>query len=309
MERTITAAESGQKILKYLLKTSDGTKIFLFKLFRKGEIKVNGKRVEKDYELKSGDLIFSKQLQEHGKKTNFQDVKSDISVLFEDTHLIALDKDDRTLVHAATGEPSQGTLLEQVKAYLRKKGEDYSAVTAVHRIDKNTKGVVIFAKDYTYAKILNERFRDGMVSKTYEALLTGRLEDKLFVEADIIRGQDESGVEVKNLSKSFTVPDKVDWLNRSYKTSKTVSATVFVPVRYLESEDMTLTLVTIWTGRHHQIRAVAQALGHSLVGDRKYPGKRLRMNQGGQNGQALICKRIELDDPVYRFESRYEIVL
>lgn len=309
MERTITAAESGQKILKFLLKSSDGTKIFLFKLFRKGDIKVNGKRVERDYELNSGDVVSSRQLLDSVKTGGFQNVRSDIAVLFEDAHVIAVDKDDNTLVHAAHGEAYQDTLLERVKAYLYKKGEDHTTVAAVHRIDRNTKGVVVFAKNNTAAKLMNEQFREGLVTKTYEALLWGKLEKSLFAEADIHRSQGENGVTVSGLVKSIVIPDKSDWLKQKYQDSATVSATVFRPVRFLEASGQTIASVAIWTGRHHQIRAVAQALGYPLVGDRMYPGAQMKQQQAGVGGQVLICKRIEMENPAYCFESRYQISL
>jgi 23S rRNA pseudouridine955/2504/2580 synthase len=305
MDFHVSASESGQKIVKFLLKNSDGSKVFLFKLFRKGLIAVNGQKADRTRELREGDVVSSRYLTGANRKPKFQSVSRRISVLFENENLIAIDKDDATVVHAGESD-YKNSLLEIVKAYLHRKNEPYSAVVPVHRIDRNTKGVVIFAKNETFAKRLHYLFKNSLVDKTYEAILVGKLYKKLFIEGDIVSVGESAPVQVKNLKYSDTIPDKNQWLDNNYRTSTTLSATIMKPIRYEKNECFTIAEITIWTGRHHQIRAIAHAIGFPIVGDKKY-FKAGAVDVEGRTGQELICKRIGIPDLGLSVESRYSL--
>jgi 23S rRNA pseudouridine955/2504/2580 synthase len=307
MEFHVSVRDEGQKITKYLLKNSDGSKIFLFKLFRKGLIKVHGNKVDQTYILKNGDIISASHLKEPDADRKFRSVLQTFVVLFENDNLIAVDKNGDTEVYA--GEKDyKNSLLEMVKSYLYRKNEPYSAVVPVHRIDRNTKGVVVFAKNEESAKKLNALFKISLVGKTYEALLTGKLTKPLFVEADIIRINETKPVQVKNVVVLEKPPEKSTWMKAKYPVSSTLSATIIRPIRYVENRNVTVTEISIWTGRHHQIRAVTQALGFPVVGDRKYfDGNKKSDFQNSR--QELICKRITIEDLGLSFESRYSIAL
>jgi 23S rRNA-/tRNA-specific pseudouridylate synthase len=263
MEFSVSAQEQGQKIAKYLLKHSDGSKIFLFKLFRKGLIKVNGRKIDRQYELNEGDVISAFHLTGANRQRKFQNVSRNLSVLFENAHVIAIDKDGETEVHAGESD-YRNSLLEMVKSYLCRKNEPYTSVVPVHRIDRNTKGVVLFAKNEDYGKKLCAAFKNGQVDKTYQALLIGKLSKTLFAEGDIVRISDARPVQVKNLVVSENIPDKKQWMKTKYTTSTTLSATSIKPVGYGTNDRTTIADVTIWTGRHHQIRAIACAIGFPI---------------------------------------------
>lgn len=180
------SSSNGQKLMKYLLKTTDATKIFLYKLFRKGAIKVNGVPVDQTCVLKEGDVISFPLLRVDGKiKNKFRSVSRDLDVLYENDMMIAVDKNDSTLVHAADSE-YKNSLLEMVKSYLYHHNQPYTEVCPVHRIDRNTRGVVLFAKDLEAAKKINALFKNGEVEKTYTALLIGKIFKTMFFEADIV---------------------------------------------------------------------------------------------------------------------------
>jgi 23S rRNA pseudouridine955/2504/2580 synthase len=306
-ELRCTGAESGQKLLKHLLRTTDGTKIYLYKLFRKGDIKVNGRAVDQAYVLQDGDTVsFSRLRVGTRAKHKFQGISRDLSVLHEDDLVIAVDKDESTIVHAA-GSDYQNSLLEKVKAHLYRKGRPHGEVCPVHRIDRNTRGVVLFAKNNEAAKKVNALFKSGEVEKTYQALLEGKIYKPGFVEADIIRSEDKNSVQVRNLRSSTLIPDKKQWLESKYRHSTTLSGTVIRPIGYIDDNRFTITEITIWTGRHHQIRAIAKAIGCPMAGDKKYFASG-RDRDGEKTGQELICKRIVIEKLGLCIESRYSII-
>jgi 23S rRNA-/tRNA-specific pseudouridylate synthase len=305
-ELRCTASESGQKLLKHLLRTTDGTKIYLYKLFRKGDIKVGGRAVDQTYVLRDGDIVsFSRLKVETRAKRKFQGISRDLSVLHEDDLVIAVDKDASTIVHAA-GSDYQNSLLEKVKAHLYRNNQPHSEVCPVHRIDRNTRGVVLFAKNNEAAKKVNALFKNGEVEKTYQALLIGKVFNPIFVEADIVRQDDKNAVQAINCRSSTLIPAKKQWLDSKYRNSNTLSGTVIRPIGHLDNNRFTVAEITIWTGRHHQIRAIAKAIGCPMAGDKKYfvPG---RDRDEEKTGQYLICKRIVIEKLGLCIESRYSI--
>jgi 23S rRNA pseudouridine955/2504/2580 synthase len=299
-------SESGQRLLKHLLRTTDGTKIFLYKLFRKGAIKVNGLAVDRSYVLKDGDVVSFSGLRVAGEtKNKFHGVSRNIAVLYEDDLVIAVDKNDFTLVHAAQSE-YKDSLLEMVKAYLYRNGRPHTEVNPVHRIDRNTRGVVLFAKSIEASKKVNVLFKNGEVEKTYEAVLIGKIFKPVFVEGDIIRVDDRNSVQVNNLRSSANIPDKKQWLELKYRHSNTLSGTVIKPIGHIENNRYTIAEITIWTGRHHQIRAIAKAIGCPMAGDKKYFISGYGKDEE-KTGQNLICKRIVIEKLGLNIESRYSI--
>jgi 23S rRNA-/tRNA-specific pseudouridylate synthase len=294
----ISPEESGQKILKFLLRRTDGTKVFLFKLFRKGLVLVNRKRAQASLVLDAGDQVQSDSLNEKIYFNKLARPLEDLVILYEDEAMIAVDKDEKTLVHTANRKDYSSALVERVKNYLSLTHQPSGFLAPVHRIDRNTKGIVLFAKTYIAAKDLSDFFHSGKVKKTYTAVLKGILKDPVFVEADIQRLPEENRVKVTNFSILDKAPLKAEWMSRRYVSSKTVSATLIRPLFHLENS--TKAEIEIWTGRHHQIRAVCEALGHPVEGDRKY-----NKENNGLKGQSLICKKIILEPLGVVIESKY----
>lgn len=135
--------------------------------------------------------------------------------------------------------------------------------------------------------------------KIYHTLLKGSLKEEVFIEADIARLPGRSVVEVRNLNMTNKIPDKENWLKQKYIYSPEISATIIRPLS--NNEDMTLCEVEIWTGRHHQIRAVCRAAGHPVAGDMKYGG------DGTYMETSLICKKMMIKEINLSIESKYQI--
>ncbi|MBN2737644.1 MAG: RluA family pseudouridine synthase [Spirochaetales bacterium] len=300
MELKITAAEAGQKILKYLLRKTDGTKIFLFKCFRKKKVKVNGKNCKPDYIIEENDTIWCPVLQEKDARDLFRNVDARITMLKLTSDLAAVDKAAGVLVHAAGGKDYSDTLVERTKAYLAAKGENRDFLVPVHRLDQNTSGVVLFARNYETAKAVNEWIRLGQIGKTYTALLEGVIDQDVFLSAEITRDKEYNQSRADKLIVNKKIPDKAEWLKKYYEDSSSISATVIHPLK--NDGRFTLCKIELWTGRHHQIRAVCLAFGHPLAGDKKYGARSL-----AQRGQELICSRMEIPALSFEAESRFRI--
>ncbi len=326
MELKINSSESGQKLLKYLLRKTDGSKVFLYKMFRKRNVKVNGLAADQNYLTKSGDIVYMPGVRENINNNKFRNVEPDIMVLYLDENLAAIDKDEDTLVHGAKGIQYRDTLVEKLKSYLYYNKEPYDFVIPLHRIDRNTRGVVLFARNFETSKKYSQLFKEGKITKIYHVLLNGILEKTLFIEADIIRfGNEEdeyNKVEVKNLSISEKIPSKKEWLEMKYSKSKSISATLIRPVSFATGR--TKAEVTIWTGRHHQIRAICEAIGFPVAGDKKYcarkqyqglknkiPHSKIKGNLSAPviepKSQALICKKMIIEEIGLTIESRQSL--
>ena len=180
-----------------------------------------------------------------------------INVLFEDNHIIIVNKEAGDLVQGdSTGDE---TVLDKIKLYLKKKykkpGEVFLGL--VHRIDRPTSGIVICAKTSKALSRLNEQFKKRLVEKKYWAIVKNPFSIK-------------SG----NLTNWIAKNSK---LNKSFvfkkKTSKTKKAILTFRI-HKKIQNYTLLEVHLKTGRHHQIRVQLSNIGHPIVGDLKYGAKR-----------------------------------
>ncbi len=286
LKRKITKSEEGQKVIKYLLRISDASKVFLYKLIRKRKIFVNNFPVSKEYIIKKDDEIFCDEINEI--KEIYKGNKLP-DIIFEDNDVIVVDKKAGELIY---GE--ENSIINSLKTHLKA-----SFLVPVHRIDKYTEGVVIFALSYEKAKKLTELFSLNRINKYYEAIICGNLEKDIFVEAIIVRGKDESISKVLDYKIYRDIPDKRDFL--SLKNKK--SATIIRPKKVVNNK--TIVEIEIWTGHHHQIRAVSSAIGYPVAGDLKYGAPKDEKYRHYQ----LLCKRIEIPELNLIFESRKNLEL
>ena len=284
-EITINQNDAGQRLDKFLTKyLVNMPQSMLYKSLRKNCVRVNGKHIKDGkYMLQNGDvlkLFFKDEFYE--SKSSFKAGNSDIDVVYEDENILLADKKQGLLVHPDKNEYND-TLIGRIQHYLYDKGE-YSPddensfrPSLANRIDRNTGGIVIAAKNAEALRILCEKIKAREIEKKYLAVVHGVPEKR----SAVLEGYLE-----KNEAE-----------NRVFlKKHKTESAlTVKTKYRTIETRNgLSLLEVELLTGRMHQIRAHMASIGHPLLGDGKY-GKTNADKKIGFNRQALYSYSVRFD--------------
>ena len=264
--------DSGQRLDKFLLKTFDTLpKSLMFKQIRKKNIKVNRKRCTPEQEIKVGDIIElylpDDVLKEREKHYDFLKAPKELSIVYEDENIILLNKKRGMLCHPEKGE-YVNTLISSLKRYLYEKNEwnpenekSFSPALA-NRIDRNTSGIVMAAKNYEALKFLNNKIKSREIKKFYLTICEGKFENK---------SGTLKGYLTKNESKNMVTVSE-----RETEGAKEI-ATKFSVLDY--SNGYSLVEVELLTGRTHQIRAHLASIGHPLLNDGKYGNKHGRFSQ------------------------------
>lgn len=280
---TINKNDAGQRLDKFLSKKfKTMPKSLMYKYIRIKCIKLNSKKCKIDDVLKEGDVLtfFIKDefFIEQPEHYDFMKAPSKINVVYEDENIILMDKPQGLLVHPDK-EYHFDSLVARLKHYLYLKGEynpkeenSFSPAT-VNRIDRNTGGIVIGAKNSEALKTLNKLMKERKIDKYYLCLCEGSFKKK--------EGLVQSGLK-KNESKNIV--SKVKFGSENSKDS----ATKFKVLD--EFKGYSLVECQLLTGRTHQIRVHMASLGHPLAGDTKYGGKELKIH--GNVGQALYSYKL-----------------
>ena len=254
----VSPEEAGRRIDNYLTGLlNDIPKTRIYRMLRKGEVRVNGGRVRQDYRLQEQDIIRIPPLFRdtgHGQvalltpSTRLQGILRD-SILYEDDFLLVINKPAGIAVHAGSGE-QHGVI--EVMRVLR---PTCTSLELVHRLDKLTSGCLLLAKDRRYLRTLHEMLRQNQVQKHYTALLYGKVPRKLEISMPLRKNELRSG-------------ERMVQVDKAGKEAKTF----IYPEKYFH--DASFAQIEITTGRTHQIRVHAAYCGHPVAGDPKY-GDRL----------------------------------
>ncbi|MBR1531181.1 MAG: RluA family pseudouridine synthase [Eubacterium sp.] len=279
---TVTKNDEGQRLDRFLQKTFESLpKSMMFKQIRKKNIKVNRKRCTPEQILREGDVIDlyinDDMLREKTVHYDFLKAPKDIDIVFEDDNIILLNKPQGMLCHP-DGREYVNTLLSSLKRYLYEKGE-YSpdsensfAPALANRIDRNTAGIVIGAKNAAALRLLTAKIKNREVGKYYLTIASGKFEKQQdTLTAYLIK--DERKNMVKVLDSAY---DGAKRIETKYRVLDTAG-------------DFTLLEIELLTGRTHQIRAQLAAIGHPLLGDGKY-GK-----THGRYRQELCAYKVKFD--------------
>jgi 23S rRNA pseudouridine955/2504/2580 synthase len=240
---------AGQRIDNFLMTQLKGVpKSHVYRLLRRGEVRVNKGRIKPDYRLKEGDDVRIPPLRrpEIGQvPLKTAPAWLEDRVLYEDAALLVLDKPAGVAVHGGSGQ-SYG-VIEALRA-LRAQAP---FLELVHRLDRETSGCLLIAKKPSMLRALHQMLRDGEIEKRYLALVQGRWDRERRVDLPLLKKVLQSGERMVRVDPQGKL-----------------ALSVFHP-RHLY-QDATLMEITIMTGRTHQIRVHAAALGHPLAGDEKY---------------------------------------
>ena len=281
--------DAGQRLDKFLSKAVKALpKSLMYKSIRTKKIKVNRKRTEIGYILNPGDTVelflAEEFFADNAAELSFTRLTPHLDIIYEDENILLLEKQPGMIVHS-DDEEEVNTLISHVKAYLYRKGEyrpdeEQSFAPALcNRIDRNTGGIVIAAKNAQALRVMNEKIRNDELSKFYLAAVHGRLPKK----ADTLHGYLRKNSD-ENIVDIVTSP------RPGYKEIITKYRVVD------EKNDLSLVEVELVTGRTHQIRAHFASIGHPLLGDGKY-GVNRDDKKLGYKFQALYAYRL-----VFRFD-------
>lgn len=261
MKELIVGEENSLKRLDiYLTEVLGESRNFILKNIKSGKILVNGSIVKGGYALKEGDKITINDL---SVDTDVKAENIPLDILYEDDDIIVVNKKSGMVVHPGSGNYS-GTLVNALMAHTEDLSDEEGTERCgiVHRIDKDTSGILLIAKTNEAHRILSLGFKNKTIKRKYIALVYGVIENnKGKINAPIARSKTDrkkmcvSDVNAKNAVTNFTVLER-------YKKA-------------------TLIELVLETGRTHQIRVHMEYIGHPIVNDPVY-GRRKIINDYGQ---------------------------
>lgn len=287
-EFIINKNDAGQRLDKYLTKSFPLLpQSLMYKYIRSKRIKVNGKRSEISYRLQLDDTVslyindeFFAPAQ---PKYDFLGAGKSIKTVYEDENILLIDKPAGLLSHPDESEYVD-TAITRVKRYLYEKGE-YNpddetsfAPALVNRIDRNTSGIIIAAKNAESLRILNEKLKNRELHKMYLCVVIGK-------------PKSESGIMTGYLEKN-------EKQNRVYVSTNSTDSSKSISTKYKvlgTKKGLSLIEVELLTGRTHQIRAHFASAGTPLLGDGKYGTNEQNKKYGGYKKQFLYSYKLIFD--------------
>ena len=282
--REYVVKDKGKRLDAYIANMNDEiTRTTAQRLIEQGHILVNGKQQKVSYKVMINDVITIEEVQAQPIEIKAQEIP--IEIIYEDDDIIVVNKPKGMVVHPANGNPD-GTLVNAIMAICKDSlsgigGEIRPGI--VHRIDKDTSGLLIVAKNDKAHVNMSEQIKNHEVKKTYIALVRGVVkENKATIDMPIGRSNSDR--------KKMAIN----------KNGKNAVTHIKVLKRY---DKYTLLEVNIETGRTHQIRVHLSHIGYPIIGEYIYSTAK---NEFGVVGQCLHAKSLEFKHPITEKEMKLE---
>lgn len=300
-EINIGKNEAGQRLDKFLAKYMNlAPKSFFYKMMRKKNITLNGKKCEGAEKLCEGDVVklfLSDETIENFSEVKVQTIekakKKKLDILYEDADIILINKPSGMLSQKA--KETDVSLVEYLIDYLAESG----AVTAdslrsfrpsvCNRLDRNTSGIVAAGKSLAGLQMLSEVFRDRSIHKYYQCIVKGELKESRTIDGWLIK--DEAANKVKILTKKEADPLLKQTYSGKEQEKPLPIRTKYEPL--CSNGSCTLVKVTLFTGRSHQIRAHLSSIGYPIFGDTKYGNTGMLEKKYKIRSQMLHSYRLE----------------
>lgn len=284
----VTEQDAGKRLDAFAAESTELTRSAITRLIENGAVTVNDKTCDKKYKIKSGDSIKIVPPSPEPSEALPQDIP--LNIVYEDEDLIVINKPSGMVVHPAVGNPD-GTLVNALLYYCKDSLSGIGGVIRpgiVHRIDKDTSGLLVVAKNDETHLALTAALKGHHIRRTYYAIAIGNFkEDSGTVDAPIGRHPIDR--------KRMAVIRNADLRSREAVTHWQVLAR-----GEADGQCFTLLRCELETGRTHQIRVHLASIGHALLGDSVYGGANTRFEAKHKSiihGQALHAKELAFRHP------------
>lgn len=295
-EIIVTANEAGQRFDKLLVKyLNEAPKSFLYKMLRKKNIVLNGKKATGNEKLSVGDsikLFLADETIAKFSKTEIQRTKQTLDILYEDDNILLINKPAGMLSQKA--EANDESLVEHIISYLLDSAqlseEDIRKFrpSICNRLDRNTSGLVVAGKSLIGLQKMGELFKVRSLKKFYRCLVVGEIKEKQSIKGYLIKDEATNKVTVSEQETRDSLPIETEY--------EPIAA----------NGKYTLLEVHLITGRTHQIRAHLASIGHPIVGDYKYGNRNVNdkfKKRDALESQLLHAYRLEFPKMEDTFEN------
>lgn len=287
IEIKIDENANDQRADRYIHKHFDVPKLLVQKWFRKKKIKRDKKPLKADDRLYTGDVLQCFVHGEERTRTIPSGVKARaerLQVVYEDDNVLVMYKPPGLLSHAAEGKEYGKNIVDYMLAYLIEQGAYHPSQSntfipsIVNRLDRNTGGLILGAKNYETLKQLNTWMRDGKIHKYYTAVTTGK--------------KPKTGI----YEGTWTKHKNKFQLDLSQQSVGALTKTEIIDVQSIG--DYSLCRIRLYTGKTHQIRALFEALGSPILGDPKYENRKenQKLKHSGLQHQFLFATELYVEE-------------